>query len=131
MRSAVSAPWPRLALAFAAVLSVAGSGIVFASGSDSTYPRPLNGYFQGPGTVSTNSITQYTLVVNFTSGPSATFTGTYDAGGPFFSASQGSFLGSTANYQAPGTAVGKVLLTGKFTAQNATITANRAINVIQ
>jgi hypothetical protein len=128
MRSAVSAPWPRLALAFAAVLSVAGSGIVFASGSDSTYPRPLNGYFQGPSPVSPNTITQYTLLINFTSGPSATFVGTYDAGGPFFSASQGNFLGSTSNYSSVG-ASGKVLLTGKFTAQNATVTVNRAILV--
>lgn len=115
----------RIAFALAAVLSVAGSGMVFAAGPGPDYPRPTRAVLLGPGTVSPNSINGYTLEVYFVTGPPATF-----AGPPAtFSATAGTWNESNANYTAPSSSTPRVLLTGKFTSSDATVTVNRAIVV--
>ena len=122
MRKANSNSWGRMVLAFAAVLVVAGPGMVLAGGDGSQYNDPKLAVLLGPRTVAAGGTEPYSLKVTFTDGTEATYTGAPAT----FNAVKGSFSGNT--YSAPGD-TGRDGLTGSFTGNGKTATGQKIISV--
>jgi len=111
-----------MVLAFAAVLVVAGPGMVLAGGDGSQYNDPQLAVLLGPSTVAAGATADYSLKVTFTDGTEATYTGAPAT----FSAVKGSFSGNT--YTAPGD-TGRDGLTGSFSGSTKTATGQKIIRV--
>ncbi len=67
MRKTNSVSWVRMVLAFAAVLMVAGPGLVLAGGGTSAY-APKSSIIIGPGSVAHSGAASYVLRVTYTDG---------------------------------------------------------------
>ena len=108
-----------MVLAFAAILLVAGPGLVLA-GPDPTYVPKISTLL-GPNTVAPKGSAQFTLRVTFTNGRTADFP---PETGAKFSAISGTITSSGA-YKNTGSTGGKDKVTASFSQQGVTVTSTR------
>ena len=124
MQTVKSVSWVRMVLAFAAVLIVAGSGMALAIGPNPSYV-PQSSVLLGPSTVAPGATSiQYTLIVTFTNGATASFPPTT---GATFTAVRGTIT-SGGVYGAPAT-TGKDRIQGTFAQNGTTTSASRFIAI--
>ena len=130
MRQLYMGQWVRMALALAAVLLVAGPGLVLAAGPNPAY-QPKSSVLIGPTSLKVGQSTQYTLRVTFSDGSTLDFPPATP--NPFvtnqltFSATNGTITGTGA-YTAPNTP-GKVRITGTFKQNGVQVTSSLVPNV--
>ena len=125
MNNVKSVSWVRMALAFAAVLVVAGSGLALAAGPDPSYV-PASSIIVGPSSVAASSTTPYTFQVTFTNGAVASFPPTMGATFTVLPAT-GS---TTSNFVVTAPPAGpRMKLSATFTANGVTTSASRFIAV--
>ncbi len=125
MRQVYMGSWVRMVLAFAAVLLVAGPGLVMAAGPNPTY-TPKSSVLIGPTSVSSLQTANYTLRVTFTNNMTADFPPTTGAS---FSAYYGTIT-SNGVYTSPASMSGtKDRLTGTFIQNGAKVTSSLVVVV--
>ena len=114
----------RSIFALAAVLSVAGAGLVVAAPGNGY--APVSSVLQGPGVVNHGATVQYTLVVTFTDNSTASFP--TNTGATFTTAGIGGSITSSGLYTAPATGP-KDKISGSFTQAGVTATSSRIIKL--
>ena len=124
MRQLYMGQWVRMALALAAVLLVAGPGLVLAAGPSPTYV-PKSSVLIGPTTVSVGQSAQYTLRVTFINNQTLDFPQTM---GATFAATSGAFNSTPGLYTAPNTAM-KARITGSFIENGAKVNSSLVITI--
>ena len=135
MRQLYMGQWVRMALALAAVLLVAGPGLVLAAGPGATYV-PKSSVLIGPTTVSMGQSAQYTLRVTFNNNTTLDFPPTTPNPNVqnqlIFTAFFGTIDGAGLYHapSAPGTPIPtKDRITGTFTQNGAKVSSSLVINV--
>ncbi|HZO86911.1 MAG TPA: hypothetical protein VFB38_01130 [Chthonomonadaceae bacterium] len=123
MRNKSSVSLGRMALAFIAVLAVAGPGLLFAQGPGTVYATPRIADILGPASVPAGGTATYQLEVIFSDNTRVTVPN------PTFTARLGSFSGDTYTAPSPAPANGRDLLTGTFSNAQGSVRANRLITI--
>lgn len=110
----------RRMFAFAAMIAVAGPGLVFADGGNPSYPIPESAVLVGPDHVSPTFTANYRLNVRFSDHSTAQFISPTAT----FTAQKGSFSGNV--YMAPAIQ-GKDVLTGTYQQGTVQVVANKLV----
>jgi hypothetical protein len=120
----VNSSWSRMVMAFIAVLTIAGSGIVFAAGPKAGYPAPKFAVIIGSATPAVGTSTPYTLDVTFVDGSTAAFT--TQASWSRVAGAAGSF---SANNFTP-SAAGRVEIMGSYSSSGVTVSSTRIVTAM-
>ena len=123
MQTVKSGSWVRMALAFAAVLLVGGSGMVFAAGPNPSYV-PASSVLIGPTSIAKGGTAAYVLRVSFVNDGTLDFPPTM---GATFTAVNGTATGNSVTFSST---ANKARVTGTF-AQNGNQVTSSTIVTLQ